>query len=208
MLESILAYMSNVGLLYVYLIMVAFALTENLFPPSPSDVIVIVAASLLVKMNQPLFPALVAASFASSLGFMIMYAVGQKFGLKIVRSHRLKFIKESDLEKADKWFNRYGYKLILVNRFLPGTRSIVSFFSGLHNLDVLKTFVSATISAFLWNIFIFWLGYILGANVKLIDYYLNTYTTIGLLITAVVILVFVAKHFYQKRKLRGNSNGN
>jgi membrane protein DedA with SNARE-associated domain len=208
MLESVLGLMSNVDLFYVYLIMVTFALTENLFPPSPSDVIVIVAASLLAKMHQPLIPALVAASFASSLGFMMMYALGKKLGLKIVRSHKLKFIKESDLDKANKWFNRYGYKLILVNRFLPGTRSIVSFFSGLHNLNVLKTFVSATISAFLWNVFIFWLGYILGANVKLIDYYLNTYTTIGLLITAVFILFFIGKHYYRKRKLKGNRDEN
>ena len=112
MLESVLSYMSNVDLLYIYLIMVAFALTENLFPPSPSDVIVIVGASLLSKMNQPLLPALVAASLASSLGFMIMYIVGKKLGLRIFRSHKLKFIKESDLEKADKWFNLYGYKLL------------------------------------------------------------------------------------------------
>ncbi len=201
MLESLLAYMGHAGLVYVYVIVVLFALTENLFPPSPSDVIVIVGVSVLVKLHEPLLPALIATSFASSAGFMMMYYVGEKLGMKLVRSRKIKFIHESDLEKVDAWFNKYGYKLILLNRFLPGTRSVVSFFSGVHKLKPLKTFTNATISAFLWNIFIFWLGIILGSNIKLIDYYLGKYTTYGLILTGAVVLFFIAKYFYKKKKI-------
>ncbi len=204
MLESVLAYMGHAGLAYVYVIIVLFALTENLFPPSPSDVIVIVGVSILFKMNEPLLPALIATSFASSVGFMMMYFVGSKLGMKLLKSHRVKFIHQSDLEKADKWFNKYGFKLILLNRFLPGTRSVVSFFAGVHNLKPLKTFINATISAFLWNIFIFWLGVTLGSNLKLIDYYLDQYTTIGLILTALIILLILIKHYLNKNKANNN----
>ncbi len=200
MLESVLAYMGQAGLFYVYLIIILFALIENIFPPSPSDIIVVVGVSILVKMNEHLLPALILTSLASSIGFMIMYWVGNKLGMNLVKTHRIKFIHESDLIKVDTWFKKYGYKLILLNRFLPGTRSVISFFSGVHELTPLKTFVNATISALLWNIFIFWLGIILGANIEVIDYYLKTYTTIGAILTVIVLLFFIAKHYFLKRK--------
>lgn len=201
MLHDIISYMSQVDASVIYLIVIFFAFIENVFPPSPSDVIVVVGASLFANQGAADFLGLlISTSVASSAGFMLMYSVGKKFGRKILLHHRLKFISDENLKKTDDWFAKYGYSLILANRFLPGTRSVISFFTGLHELNPLRTFIFATLSALLWNIFIIWLGFVLGKNVDLIDYYLRTYSSVVILITILVVIFLIVRRFFKKKK--------
>ena len=128
-----------------------------------------------------------------------MYYVGYFLSEKILRTGKLKFIDENSLKKTDQWFAHYGYWIILANRFLPGTRSVISFFSGVHELNIKKTFLFALISAFLWNILIIYLGMTLGNNVELIDYYLTTYSNIVVALTIIIILIFIIRFFLKRR---------
>ena len=192
--------MSNLDPLLIYLILFFFAFIENVFPPSPSDVVVVVGASLIATTSMGFIPVLLITSFGSSLGFMLMYFMGKLFGEKIIRSGKISFITQEGLSNTDIWFNKWGYKLIIANRFMPGTRSVISFFAGVYELEVLRTFIFATISAFVWNVLIIYAGMLLGDNVETIDYYLATYSTIGVAISVVVILFFVIKYFIKREK--------
>jgi len=199
MLETTLLYMSNLDPTLIYLILFFFAFIENIFPPSPSDVVVVVGASLIATTSMGFIPVLLITSFGSSLGYMLMYYVGKVFGEKIIRSGKISFITQEGLSNTDIWFNKWGYKLILANRFMPGTRSVISFFTGVYELEVLKTFTLSTISAFAWNILIIYAGMFLGNNVETIDYYLVTYSKIGIGISVVVVLFFVIKYFIKRK---------
>ena len=200
MLESILTFMNNLDPFWIYVILISFSFIENVFPPAPSDVVVIIGATLIATTTIGFFPILILTSFASALGFILMYYVGKIFGDNILRKGKIKFIHRDDLEKTNAWFNKYGYKLIVANRFLPGTRSVISFFSGANRLNVFHTFLYASISAFAWNAIIHYLGFILGQNVDMIVFYLNTYSNIILIITGIVILYFVIRYFVRKKK--------
>ena len=204
MLEGIVAYLSSLDITWIYIILFLFSFIENVFPPSPSDVVVVVGASLIASTSIGFIPVLFITSIGSALGFILMYYVGLLLSEKVLRTNKLKFISPDALQKTDEWFAKYGYRIILVNRFLPGTRSVISFFSGVHELNVFKTFLFALISAFLWNTIIVYLGMTLGNNIELIDYYLQTYSNIGLGITALIVLYFIIK-FLIKRKT-GNKN--
>lgn len=199
MLESILTFMNNIDPFWIYVILISFSFIENVFPPSPSDVVVIIGATLIATSSIGYFPILILTSIASALGFILMYYVGKLFGDNILRKGKIKFIHRDDLEKTNAWFNKYGYKLIVANRFLPGTRSVISFFSGVNELNVFHTFLYASISAFAWNAIIIYLGYILGQNVDMIVFYLETYSNIILIITVIVILYFVIRYFIRKK---------
>ncbi len=200
MLEQILLYMGSVDIFWLYIILFLFAFIENVFPPSPSDVIVIIGASLIASTTMGYVPVLFITSIGSALGFILMYYVGKLFGDKVVKSGKIKFITDDEISKTDIWFSKYGYELILANRFLPGTRSVISFFAGMYELDLLKTFLYASISAFLWNAIIIYLGMELGNNVELIDYYLSTYSKIIIVLTILVVLFFAVKYFLKTRR--------
>lgn len=200
MLEEILIYLSSLDAIWIYIILFFFAFIENVFPPSPSDVVVVVGATLISSTSISFVPVLLLTSIGSALGFVLMYYVGYFLSEKVLRSGKLSFVNQDALHKTDEWFSKYGYWIILANRFMPGTRSVISFFSGVHELNISKTFVFALISAFLWNFFIIYLGMAVGNNIELIDYYLTTYSNIGIAITLVVILFFVIKYFLKKKK--------
>lgn len=200
MLEEVLSQLSSMPALMIYLVLFLFSFIENIFPPSPSDVVVIVGSSLIASTKMGFIPVLLITSIGSAMGFILMYYVGKIFGEKVIRTGKLKFISKQSMQNVDSWFNKYGYKLIAANRFLPGTRSIISFFSGVHELQVYKTFILAAVSAFLWNAIIIYLGMEVGHNIEIIDYYLNTYSSIILAITALAALIFGIRFFIQKKK--------
>ncbi|MCB9206780.1 MAG: DedA family protein [Ignavibacteriales bacterium] len=200
MLEEIIAYISTLDTSWIYVILFFFAFIENVFPPSPSDVVVVVGASLIATTSLGFVPVLIITSIGSALGFILMYYVGYFLSEKVLRSGKLKFISQDALHKTDEWFTKYGYKIILANRFLPGTRSVISFFSGVHELHVVKTFIFSLLSAFAWNLIIVYLGMTLGNNIPLIDYYLKTYSNIGMGLTALIVIGFGIRYFIKKKK--------
>lgn len=200
MLQDIIVYIGSLPPSLVYLAMFIFAFIENVFPPSPSDLIVVIGATLISNTGLNIFSILLITSIGSTLGFIIMYFVGEYFGGKILRNGRIKFIKAEYLEKADHWFHKYGYKLILINRFMPGTRAVMSFFTGVHRLKPVRTFVFASISALFWNTILIYLGVLLGQNVELIDHYLKSYSNIILIVTVVVVVILLVRFWLKKKK--------
>lgn len=199
MFESILSDISQLTPLLLYTVLFVASFIENVFPPSPSDFVVVVGGSLVATGTIHFIPTLVIATAGSVLGFMTLYFIGSQIDRKILHAGKIKFISIEALEKVESWFVKYGYGIILANRFMPGTRSVISFFSGLSELNVKKTILFSTISAFLWNAIIIYLGVIFGNNLAVVDKYLSTYRNVGIIVTIAIILFFVIRYFIKKK---------
>ena len=200
MLEQIISYIGTLDPALIYLVLFFFAFIENIFPPSPSDFVVLFVATLIAKSTLGFIPILLITSIGSGVGFIAMYFIGEFFGEKILRKGRFKFIKEESLNKADLFFHKYGYNIILINRFLPGTRAVVSFFCGVHRLKPTRTFIYAAVSSFFWNALLIFLGIKLGENLELVDSYLSRYSQIILILTALILAFFLIKFWMKKKK--------
>lgn len=199
MLHEIISYIGTLDPALIYLVLFIFAFIENIFPPSPSDFVVLFGATLIANSTLGFIPILLLTSIGSGLGFIVMYLIGEFFGEKIIRKGKFKFIKEEYLNKADLFFHKYGYNIIIINRFLPGTRAVVSFFCGVHRLKPIRTFIYAWVSSFIWNALLILIGIKLGENLQLIDSYLSRYSLIILSLTCLVI-VFALIRFWLKKK--------
>lgn len=199
MLQEILSYINTLDPAVVYLVLFFFAFIENVFPPSPSDVVLVIGATLIAHSPIGFIPILLLTSVGSGVGFIVMYFIGEYMGENLIRKGRLKFLKQESLDKTDSWFSKYGYNLILINRFLPGTRAVISFFCGVHRLQPTKTFIFAALSSFVWNAILISLGIALGNNIELIDKYLGAYSNIGLVVTTIVI-AFILYKIWKKKK--------
>lgn len=202
MFENILSDISRLTPLWLYIVLFFFSFIENVFPPSPSDFVIIVGGSLIGTGTIHFLPTLVVTTLGSVLGFMTLFYIGSVLDKKVLHAGKIKFISLEGLDKVEKWFKKYGYGIILANRFLPGTRSVISFFAGMSRLDVKKTAIYCMISAFVWNALIIYLGFIFGHNVELVDKYLSTYSNIVLAITGLVILIIVVRFFFRKKKIQ------
>ena len=200
MFEDILNNISSFTPFWIYVTLFLFAFVENVFPPSPSDLVVVLGGSLVSTGVISFIPALLLTTIGSVVGFMILFYFGSTVDRKVVHSGKYKYIPVNAIEKVELWFKKYGYYVIIANRFLPGTRSVISFFAGMSMMDAKKTNVLAAISAFVWNAIIIYLGYIFGNNVSVVDKYLSTYSNIAIAITVVVVIIFVMKFYLSRKK--------
>ena len=200
MFESILNELTSFPPVWIYITLFLFAFVENVFPPSPSDFVVVVGGSLIATGIIDFIPTLILTSLGTVIGFMVLFYIGSTVDKKVIHSGKFKYIPVDAIEKVEIWFKKYGYGIILANRFMPGTRAVISFFAGLSHLNVKKTIILSTISAFAWNTLILYLGYIFGDNVELVDQYLTTYSNIVIGITVVIALFFIIRIYLRKMK--------
>jgi membrane protein DedA with SNARE-associated domain len=200
MIEDILSCIVKLSPFWLLVALTFFSYIENIFPPSPSDLVVVVGGSLIGTGVISFFPTLFLITLGSVLGFMTIYYIGSTLDKKVIKTHKLKHIPTEGIEKVEAWFTKYGYWIIVANRFLPGTRSVISLFAGLSELEVKRTIILSTLSALGWNTLILYLGMIFERNVKKVDQLLETYSDIVLAITIAVIIIYFVRFFIKKRK--------
>jgi membrane protein DedA with SNARE-associated domain len=200
MIEHILSFIAQLTPFWLLVALTFFSYFENIFPPSPSDLVLVVGGSLIGKGVIPFLPTLILTTIGSIAGFMTIFYFGSTLDKKVVKAHKLKFISTEGIEKVEAWFAKYGFWIITTNRFMPGTRSVISLFAGLSELDIKKTTLFCTISALGWNVVILYLGMVFGSNVKKVDELLVTYSNIVLAITALGITIYLIRFFIQKKE--------
>lgn len=196
MIENLL----SMNPLWVYCIVALIAYLENLFPPFPSDVAIVASASLIGFGTIDFLPLLVMTTVGSTLGFVTMYRIGDWFGDKILEVGKIPFIPIENVRKVETWFRKYGYWVIIANRFLAGTRAVVSFFAGMSELNLWKTTVLSFGSALLWNSVLILAGKTLGENWSSIAFYLETYSKAVTLIVLLAALIVIARYFYKNQQ--------
>jgi membrane protein DedA with SNARE-associated domain len=187
--EDFIRRLSALNPLWVYLSVSGIAFVENLFPPLPSDIVVLFAGSLVGIGTIDFTLALIGTTIGSTLGFLVMYKIGDWFGIKILEAGKMPFIPVESVHKVEGWFRKYGYFLIVVNRFLSGTRAVVSFFAGMSELSPTLSIVLSFISALIWNCLLLFAGQKLGQNWQLIAFYMESYSKA---VTGLILIVILA----------------
>lgn len=196
--------LANLSDVWIYAAIFFIAYIENIFPPSPSDMVVVFGGSLAGLGQVHLLGALAAATLGSTLGFSTMFGIGRWFGVKIVESGRLSFLPREGIDKVEGWFRRYGYGIIIANRFLAGTRAVISFFAGMSHLRFIYTLILSFVSALLWNTILILAGNYLGKNWENIGVYLTTYSQTVTALIIIAALFFIGRYFYRRSKAKSS----
>lgn len=200
MFEEILTRISELSPIWIYLTIFFFAFVENIFPPSPSDMVIVIGGSLVGASDLHFVPVLIFATGGSLVGFLTAFAIGWQIDKRILHSGKIKFLTVESVEKVENAFRKYGYFLIIANRFLPGTRAVISFFAGMSRLNIHYTVLLSAASALLWNTILISLGMIFGENIQKVDAFLNTYNQVVIILTVIVIAFLIIRYFVNKRK--------
>lgn len=180
------------------LIIFLIAYSEHIFPPAPSDFLLASISAIATYLQISSSYILIFSSVGSLSGFITMYFAGKLFGKNIIERGRIKFINRDLLKKIEKWFSIYGYWVVFFNRFLPGTRSVVSFFSGVHKLKMEKVIILGSLSILAWNLFLILIGKIIGANFDKIEKLLSLYSEIMIIFVLVVGILFISFQYFKK----------
>lgn len=200
-MQQFIEWISGLSPLSIYLIFAIVAYMENVLPPVPGDVLVAFGGYLAAEQIIGFTPLLLYTTLFSVFGFMTMYALGAYFGEKIDTQRKrfwmMRYLDIKYFDRVNRWMNRWGQGVILSNRFLAGTRSVISIAAGISRTDLKKTVLSSTISSLLWNSILIGFGWIVNENWMTIGHYLNVY---GWLILSLLLILITARLIYKRSK--------
>lgn len=205
MLEQIISAVQQLDIGYLYLVVFVFAFAENLLPPLPSDVVIVFVGSLVGVQSGSAPLVIAAAAFGSTLGFMVMFWIGEQVEHRVIETGRIRFISVALVQKVESWFRKYGYWVIVANRFLSGTRAVISFCAGASELKLAPTTALSFASSLVYYSILIFLAMSLGERWREIASVMETYGTVVSAVLAAGVLAWALIAWLRRRRSRGTS---
>lgn len=176
-----------------YIGIIAGMVLENIFPPIPSELVMLFSGASASDDGLNIFLVILAGAFGSTLGLAPWY-----YGAKGVDAERVKrFAKRhgrlltlhrKDIEHADRWFAENGKKAVPVARALPAVRTLIAVPAAIAGMAPVTFFRYAFLGSLVWDGGFAALGYLVGESSGAIERYVNA----GLwIVTGFVVLWYL-----------------
>jgi len=178
---------------------------ESTLVPIPSELVMPFAGALAESGRFSLVAVLVINSVAALLGSGLCYWLGAAGGRPLLlRYGKYIFVRKKDIEKTEAYFAKHGKAVILIGRFLPVIRHIISVPAGISRMPLKAFFLQTFIGSTIWGTVLIMIGYELGANWESVA---GKAKRIDLVIGVVIVLALVALaiRFMLRRRREGAS---
>src|SRR5436190_8227009 len=180
--DAVTSAIGDYGLYAVFLLM----FVDALFPVASEVVMVYagaVASGAFASQQVVLFghdfaygfSAYVAVALAGTLGYTLGaiagWAIGRYGGRPYVESHgRWLHLDRERLDRAERWFDRWGNWAVFLGRLTPLVRSFVSIPAGLFGEPLRRYTVLTLAGSAIWCFLFAGLGWALGSSYKNVDH--------------------------------------
>ncbi len=193
MLDNLTAYFDSLSPAWFYIAFWFLAFLENVLPPVPGDTVAVLAAYIVGRSQQRFVGTFIATDLGTIGGFMAYYFLGCLVDAQYFARKNFRFLPASRFEKAGQWFRRFGGWVVLANRLLAGLRSAIAIVCGIYRLPLKRVLFLTTIGCSIWNLALMWVGYMLGANWRVIEEILREYSRLLLAFALMTGGVFVLR---------------
>ncbi|MEQ8765608.1 MAG: DedA family protein [Planctomycetota bacterium] len=187
---------------YVGIVFLMFA--ENVFPPIPSEVVMPAAGYSSETGRLSLIGVIVAGMIGSVLGAIPLYYLGAWAGRERVERWAGRWgdwltVSRSEMERANRWFEDHGGKVVFLCRFVPGVRSLISIPAGVVGMPMPRFLLLTALGTGIWAAGLAWAGSKLGEEHEVvsdtIDYALYAVIGIG-------VVVYVTRLIAKRKERR------
>ncbi|ACK39041.1 DedA family protein [Listeria monocytogenes] len=197
-ITSIMADFGYIGIFVLIMV-------ENLFPPIPSEIILTFGGFMTTVTSLNVVMVIIVATLGSVVGAILLYKVASYFGkerfTKIVLKYgRILRLKESDIERAENFFLKYGSWAVFLCRMIPLIRSLISIPAGMTKMKMSKFLILTTAGSLLWNTVLIGLGAMLGESWSEIVVFMDSFSTI--IYSIIAILVVVGLGFFFRARFK------
>jgi membrane protein DedA with SNARE-associated domain len=187
---------------------------ETIVAPIPSEVILPMAGWKVSQsaadpsVLEPLtrlpwnFPLAVAlATVGSIVGALVGYGIGLWGGRPLLdRYGRYVGIGAEDLDRADRWFERWGGWAVFLGRMVPLVRTFVSYPAGISRMPLGRFVLFSTLGSLPWNAALIGAGFLVGENYPQIEAAIKPYEYVIYAVVIGLVVVLVARWQIGKRR--------
>jgi len=189
-----------------YPVVFLFIMLESTLVPIPSELVMPLAGFMAYKGEFSLPVILVINSAGALLGSGLCYWIGVVGGKPFLVNYGKYFlVNQHDIAKTETFFAKHGKATILIARFLPVIRHVISVPAGIARMPLRGFFLQTFLGSTIWGGVLILLGYYVGANWETLA---NTLKRVDLLIGLILVLGLVALgiRFVVRRRASGLEN--
>lgn len=203
----IIEIMNQFGYLGIFLLIAI----ENIFPPIPSEVILLFGGFMSTYSNMHIVGIIIASTLGSLVGAYILYFIGKIFNKerlkRIVRGKigKVLRLKEKDIDMADDWFDKKGNKTVFFCRFIPIVRSLISIPAGMSEMPLVKFTLYTVIGSLIWNTVLSIAGQTVGENWESILGIFEQYSHIAAIVLVILGIGAIVWFYSKKRTKKGKT---
>jgi membrane protein DedA with SNARE-associated domain len=159
---------------------------ESACIPLPSEVIMPFSGYLVLSGRFKLLWVAVTGAIGCNVGSAVAYYVGARGGRPLAEKYgRYLLISRRDLDRADRWFARYGDGTVFFARLLPVVRTFIALPAGVARMNFLRFNIYTFLGSLPWCLALAYAGLRLGARwMVLRDYFHRFDAVIGVLLVA------------------------
>jgi membrane protein DedA with SNARE-associated domain len=184
-------------------------MVESTVVPVPSEIVLPFAGWLAHDGKMSLAIVLFINSAAALVGSGLSYWFGAAGGKRLLlRYGRYIFITPQDIDRTEAFFARRGRVTVLIARFVPVVRHIISIPAGVARMPLsaflLQTFIGATV----WGSFLVLLGYELGAKWESVATQLKQADLVIGLVIIIAFIALAARFVVRRRRAQAASRNN
>jgi membrane protein DedA with SNARE-associated domain len=192
---------------------VAVAL-ETIIAPIPSEVILpmagwkvsqsaadpsIVEPLTRLPWNIPL--AVLLATLGSLVGAVVGYYIGAWGGRPLLdRYGGYVGIGASDLDRADRWFERWGNAAVFFGRMVPLVRTFVSYPAGISRMPMGRFLLFSALGSLPWNAALIAAGYAVGENYRQIEAALKPFEYVVYAVVFALAVLLIGRWWWSRRR--------
>ena len=193
----VISFMNKYGYIGIFLLI----MIENLFPPIPSEVILTLGGFMTTQDNctMNLVGVIISSTLGSLVGGIILYYIGYILNkdrlIKIANSKvgKILHLKQSDIEKSERSFNKNGNLTVFYCRFIPIVRSLISIPAGMNKMKLSIFIIYTTLGSLIWNTVLVTLGNLVGENYMMVANIFSKYSKFILILFVVIIFYKIVK---------------
>ena len=194
---SIIHLIQSTGYLGIFILMTL----ESALIPIPSEITMPFAGFLAAKGSLSFALVVFSGAIGNLVGSLVAYYIGYFLEDNVIIQNIKKYgkfvlISEHDLEKANKWFKKYGDSIVFFSRLLPGVRTFISLPSGIFKMNIWKFSVYTFVGSLIWSLFLTYIGFYFQSRWNVLEQYFRKFDF--LILGVIVILVLL----YLNRKLK------
>ena len=196
-------FMSEFGYMSIFLLVAL----ENVFPPIPSEVILTFGGFLTRSTEMSVVGVILFSTLGSVVGAVILYGVGRLLSVDrlerlVDRYGKVLRVKSSDLERARKFFLRYGNKAVFLCRMVPLVRSLISIPAGMSKMRFGFFLLFTTAGTLIWNMVLVIAGALVGDQWENILAFMDLYSHIVYIVLGVVLAAAIVFFLVRRRRRR------
>ena len=198
-LLDVLAWLTSLPPIVLYLILGLGAAAENIVPPVPADTFVLAGALLAARGSASPWTVFLVTWLFNVASAIAVYAVARRYGRRFFQMPVARWLlREHQLDRIGGFYKRFGVPAIFLSRFFPGLRAMVPVFAGISRVPAWQVVPPVVIASGIWYGLLVYLGAFAGRNLETIVEIFNSVST-ALLWIAIALAVLFAIWWWNSR---------